>query len=98
MANIYIIQLIGVLLVAAGLAALTASAYVLGRPPTRDERSKTDRNSSRHLPIDLPTVASTAFVLSGMGILAWSKFDICAYLAYWLPSLSESIRFWLSCR
>jgi len=98
MANIYIIQLIGVLLVAAGLAALIASAYVLGRPPTRDEQSRTDSNSSHRLPINLQTAASTAFVLSGMGILTWSKFDICVYLAYWLPGMSESIRFWLSCR
>jgi|SRR5678810_1085252 len=98
MANIYTLQLVGVLLVAAGLAALTASAYVFGRPFTRDERSRTGRNSSRHVPINLQTIASAAFVLSGMSVLAWSKFDICAYLAYWLPSLSEAIRFWLSCR
>ena len=98
MANIYIIQLIGVLFVAAGLAALTASAYVFGKPFTRDEQSRTDKNSSRRLPINLQTAATTAFVLSGMGLLVWSKFNICAYLAYWLPSLSESIRFWLSCR
>jgi len=66
---------------------LTASAYVFGRPPTRTEEARIGRNSSRRLLISLQTAAATDFVLSGMG-----------NLAHWLPSLSEAIRFWLSCR
>lgn len=99
MGNLYIIQLIGVLLTAAGLAALTACAYVYGRPLTRDERLKMgkERKHMRRLPLNPETIASTAFVLIGLGVLNWSNFNVCAYLAYWLPSLSQSIKFWLSC-
>ena len=99
MGNIYIIQLTGILLTAAGLAALTASAYIYGRPLTRDEQTRrgNEGKQMRRLPINLETVSSTAFVLIGLGILNWSDFDLCAYLAYWLPGLSASIKFWLSC-
>ena len=100
MGNLYVIQLVGVLLMAAGLAALIASAYVYGRPLTRDGKGRRghERNRMRGLPIHLETIASSAFVLVGLGILNWSNFNICAYLAYWLPGLSDSIKFWLSCR
>jgi len=99
MGNVYIIQLIGTLLMAAGLAALTASAYIYGRPLTHDEKRRigNERKKMRRLPINLETVSSTAFVLIGLGILNWSKFNLCAYLAYWLPDLFVSIKFWLSC-
>jgi hypothetical protein len=98
MGNLYIIQLIGVLLMAAGLAALIASAY--DRPLTRDERLRMgkERKHMGRLPLNPETIASTAFSLIGLGILNWSNFYICAYLAYWLPSLSNSIKFWLSCQ
>jgi hypothetical protein len=100
MGNIYVIQLTGILLTAAGLAALTASAYVYGRSLTRDEKLRmgNERKNIRRLPLNLETIASTAFVLIGIGILNWSKFNLCAYLAYWLPGLSSSIKFWLSCQ
>jgi len=100
MGNPYVIQLMGVLLTAAGLAALTASAYVYGRPLTRNEKFRmgNDRRNARRLPLNLETIASTVFVLIGLGILNWSNFNLCAYLAYWLPSLSSSLRFWLSCQ
>jgi hypothetical protein len=90
----------GVLLTAAGLAALTAAAYVYGRPLTRNEKFRmgNDRKNSRRLPLNLETIASTVFVLIALGILNWSNFNLCAYLAYWLPSLSSSLRFWLSCQ
>src|SRR5574339_319275 len=97
---LYVIQLVGVLITAAGIAALIAFAYVYGKSLTRDEESRTrkPRQNPRRLPINLETAASMAFVLLGLGILNWSNFDICAYLAYWLPSLSTSLKFWLSCR
>jgi hypothetical protein len=99
MGNPYIVQLIGVLLTAAGLAALTASAYIYGRPLSRNEQRKmgNEKKNARRLPLNLETIASTTFVLIGLGILNWSNFNLCAYLAYWLPSLSSSIKFWLSC-
>jgi hypothetical protein len=100
MTNPYVIQVVGVLLTAAGLSALTASAYVYGRPLTRDEklRMRDERKHIRRLPVNPETIASTAFVLIGLGVLNWSNFNLCAYLAYWLPSLSSSIKFWLSCQ
>jgi hypothetical protein len=100
MGNPYIIQLVGVLLIATGLTALAASAYVYAGPLTRNEKFRTgnDRKNLRRLPINLETIASTTFVLIGFGVLNWSNFNLCAYLAYWLPSLSSSISFWLSCQ
>jgi len=100
MTNIYFIQLFGILLTAGGFAALTASAYLYGKPLSRDERFDLNRESRNayRLPINLATVASAAFILAGIGILTWSKFDLCSYLVYWLPSLPDSIMFWLSCR
>ena len=100
MGNPYVIQLMGVLFTAAGLAALTASAYVYGRPLTRHEKFRmgNDRKNSRRLPLNLETLASTVFVLIGLGILNWSNFNVCAYLAYWLPGFSSSLRFWLACQ
>jgi hypothetical protein len=99
MGNPYIIQLVGVLITAAGLAALIASAYVYGKPLTRDEKLRLGKQgkNTRHRPLRRETIASSAFVLLGLGILNWSNFNVCAYLAYWLPGLSNSIQFWLSC-
>ena len=99
MGNLYVIQLMGVLLTAAGWAALAASAYVYNSPLRRHEKLKM-QNESRHmrpLPISPETVASTAFILIGVGILSWSRFELCAYLSYWLPGLFDSIKFWLAC-
>jgi hypothetical protein len=100
MENPYIIQLIGILFTVAGLAALTASSYVFGRPLTHDEKLRmgNDKKNIWHLSLNLETIASTTFALIGIGILTWSKFNLCTYLLYWLPSASASIRFWLVCR
>jgi hypothetical protein len=100
MGNPYVIQLVGVLITAAGLAALIASAYVYGRPLTRDEKLRMGKEgkNTRRLPLNPETIASSAFVLMGVGILNWSNFNLCAYLAYWLPELSDSLRFWLACQ
>jgi hypothetical protein len=100
MANPYLIQLVGVILVAAGGLALTAAAHIFGTPLTREERleiGKGDKNVYR-LPINLETIASSAVFLAGMGILWWSKFNLCAFLAYWLPELPEAIRLFFLCR
>ena len=101
MTNIYFIQLVGVILVAAGALALTATTYVFGTPLTREEeeRLKVRKGGNWYrLPINLETIASSAVFLAGMGILWWSKFSFCAFLAYWLPDLPYAIKFWLSCR
>ena len=100
MANPYLIQLIGVLLVGAGMVALTAATHVFGTPLTYEERRRVGKEGKNlyRLPINLETIASAAIFLGGMGILAWSKFNFCAFLAYWLPDLPEAIRLLLSCR
>ena len=101
MANPYLIQLIGVLLVGAGAVALTAAAQVFGTPLTREEEERLNIRKGGNwyrLPINLETIASAAVFLAGMGILWWSNFNLCAFLAYWLPGLPEAIRLLLSCR
>lgn len=102
MADTNIIQLIGVLLTAAGMVALTATAYLYGTPLTREEKRNrnpkwVDRDLYR-LPFRLETLASTAFFLGGIGILRWSKFEHCAFLAHWLPQLPEALRLLVSCQ
>ena len=100
MSNIYAIQLLGVLLTATGVIALTATSYVYGTPLSREERSRTGerRSNFRRVPINLEAVLSAACLLGGMGLLTWSKFNLCAFLAYWLPNLSDALMFILSCR
>lgn len=100
MTNPFLIQLIGVLLVAAGMIALIAAASAFGKPLTREERLEIGKGdeSAYRLPINLETIAATAVFLAGMGLLWWSKFNFCAFLAYWLPDLPEAIRLLISCR
>ena len=99
MANIYFIQLIGVLVTGLGIIALTASYYLYGKPLSRDEEIRLDKTGKgfRRIPINLETVVSSAFFLGGMGILTWSKFTPCAFLRYWLPTLPDAVKFLLSC-
>jgi hypothetical protein len=99
MAKIYFIQLIGVLLIGMGMAALTAVSYLYGKPLTRAERRGAGlKNSNVHaLPINLETLLSAAFLLGGIGLLTWSKFSVCAFLGYWLPDLPDAIMFLLAC-
>jgi len=99
MTNIYFFQLVGVLLTGLGMIGLSASYYLYGQPLSRKEQVRLGKNSSfRRMPIRIDTVASVAFFLGGMGILTWSKFSLCTFLAYWLPNLPNAIRFILSCR
>lgn len=95
----FLIQLIGVLIAAAGAVALMATAYLYGMPLTREEkRRRGEHGNVYNLPFNLETLASTLFLLAGVGILAWSKFDLCEFLSHWLPDLPGSIRIFLSCR
>jgi hypothetical protein len=99
MSDIYFIQLIGVLITAAGVVALIVSAKLYGTPLTREEQERSgQRGDSYRLPINLTTIASAAFFLGGIGILTWSKFDMCSFLGYWIPNLPEALRIFLSCR
>jgi|ERR1043166_3570777 4-amino-4-deoxy-L-arabinose transferase-like glycosyltransferase len=103
MESLYLIQLVGVVLVTAGLIALTAAAHVFGAPLSPEEKRRASdewnrRRDAYRLPINLEAVASTIFFLGGIGILIWSKFSLCAFLAYWLPPLPALAKLLLSCR
>jgi len=102
-ANIFLIQMIGMILAVAGLIALTASAHLFGTPMSPAERRRASdewnrRRSAYRLPFNIETIISTIFFLGGIGILIWSKFELCAFLVYWLPSLPDTARLILSCR
>jgi hypothetical protein len=97
-ANIYFVQFIGVLITAAGIVALIASAKLYGTPLTREEQERSgQRGDSYRLPINLTTIASTAFFLGGMGILTWAKFEMYSFLNHWMSNLPEVMRIFLSC-
>jgi hypothetical protein len=102
MVNSQLIQLIGVVLTIAGLIALTASTRVFGTPlsPAEKRRASDEWNRRRdtyRLPINLETVVSATFFLGGIIILVWSKFELCAFLAYWFPPMPEAVKLLLAC-
>ncbi|HEU4743964.1 MAG TPA: hypothetical protein VFS61_01965 [Anaerolineales bacterium] len=103
MANIFLIQLLGLILAVAGFIALTASAHLFGRPLSPAERQRASDEWNRRkkvfqLPLNLETIISSIFFLGGIGILAWADFELCAFLAYWLPPLPAVARLLLSCQ
>lgn len=105
MPNTFLIQLIGVVLAVAGMIALIASAHLFGTPMSPAERRRASDEWNRRrdaftyrLPINLETILSAIFLFGGIGILVWSKFELCAFLAFWLPSLPEVARVLLSCK
>lgn len=103
MADMFLVQLVGVALAVAGFIALTASARVFGTPVTPAEKRRASdewnrRRDVRRLPINLDTIASSIFFLGGIGILVWSKFNLCIFLSYWLPSLPPAVHILLSCK
>jgi hypothetical protein len=102
MASIFLIQLIGVVLTVAGFISLTASAHIFGRPLSPVERQRASDEWNRRkkvfrLPLNFETIVSFIFLLGGIGILVWAKFDFCEFLAYWLPPLPQIARAVLSC-
>jgi len=99
MSNPYIIQLIGIGMVLAGLVALTAASHLFGTPLSYDEKRRLGKTGNvTRLPLNLETIASAAILLGGFGILSWSNFEICSFLNYWLPSLSSVYKVLLACR
>ena len=95
--------MIGVVLAVAGIIALTASAHLFGTPMSPAERRRASdewnrRRNAYHLPFNLETIVSTIFFLGGICILIWSNFELCAFLAYWLPPLPDVARIVLSCK
>jgi hypothetical protein len=103
MVNIYLTQLIGIMLTGAGILALMASAHLFGTPLTPADRRKASDEWNRQgnvytLPINFSTLASIAIFLGGIGILTWTKFELCLFLGYWVPTLPEAIKLLLSCK
>ena len=103
MPNVLLIQLVGVVLTVAGLIALMASAHMFGIPlsPAEKRRASDEWNRKRdayRLPINLETILSAIFFLGGIGILVWSKFEFCAFLAFWFPPLPEAVKLLLACK
>ena len=102
MPNDRLIQLVGVVLTVTGLIALTASAHVFGTPisPAEKRRASDEWNRQRdayRLPVNLDTIVSAIFLLGGISILAWSKFELCTFLVYWFPPMPDAIKLLLSC-
>ena len=103
MADIFIIQLVGVVLVLTGFVSLTASAGLFGYPLSpADKRRAGDewnrRQDTYRLPINLESIVSTVFLLGGIGILIWSNFELCVFLTHWFPTLPGLVKLILSCR
>lgn len=100
MSDVYLIQLIGLLIAAAGVIALLATTSLYGTPLTRDEKRRQGdiKGNLYRLPFNLETIASALFFLGGVGILTGSKFNLCAFLIHWLPNLPEAFRIFLACR
>jgi len=103
MADVYLIQLVGAALIVAGAIVLAASAHAFGIPlsPAERRRASDEWNRSedkRRWPIRLESLASIMFIAAGIGILIWSKFSLCEFLAYWLPPLPPTVSLLLSCR
>ena len=101
--DLFLIQLIGVVLAIAGLIALMAATHLFGTPLTRAERLRASDEWNRRrdlyrLPFNLEVIVASIVFLGGIGILIWSRFDGCEFLAYWLPTLPDAIRLLLSCR
>jgi hypothetical protein len=103
MAEIFLVQLVGMALAVAGFVALTVSARLFGTPLTPAEKRRASDEWNRRqdvyrLPINLETIASAIFFLAGIVILVWSKFNLCSFLSHWLPSLPWAVRVLMSCR
>jgi hypothetical protein len=103
MVNIFLTQLVGVMLTAVGILALMASAHLFGTPLTPADRKKASDEWNRRrnvysLPIDLSTLIAVIVFVGGIGILTWSKFKLCIFLAYWLPNLPEAVKLLLACK
>lgn len=102
MEEIFIIQFVGAVLAITGFIALTASAGLFGYPlsPADKRRASDEWNrkpNTYRLPIGLETIVSLIFLFAGIGILVWSRFELCGFLAYWFPPLPEVLKSVLSC-
>jgi len=99
MSNIQLFQLAGVIFIGLGMMGLGALAYTSGAPLSREENHRLGkRGNTYRLPINLETLLAAALLLGGLGLLNWTKFELCAFLGYWIPNLPEALRMMLNCR
>ena len=99
MKNPFIIQAVGLAIASIGVLALIAVTTLYGRPLSNEERlrlGREDRGTFK-LPINIETIVAAILLLCGVGILAWSKFDLCTFTAYWLPDLPRFLTGTLQC-
>jgi hypothetical protein len=95
--------MIGMVLAVTGLIALTVSAHLFGTPPSPAEKRRASdewnrRKDAYRSPVPPEVILSALFFLGGIGILIWSNFSLCTFLAYWLPPFPDTVRSVLSCR
>jgi hypothetical protein len=99
MMSVYFFQLVGVLMTLIGVVALTIVSHIFGSPLSYEEKRRTGTQGNVYrMPVNLEAIAAVVILLGGVGILFWSNFEPCAFLNYWLPSLSSVYRVLLACR
>jgi len=91
MKNPYVIQSIGLIITAIGALALVALMTIYGQPLSEKEvtRLGEKHRGAFRMPFNTETIVATIILLSGIGILSWSHFDVCAFNAYWFPNLPK---------
>ena len=100
MKNNFTIQLVGLIISALGMLALIALTTIHGKPLSDDERRRLgkDNRSRFRLPINFETIIAALILLAGIGILTWSKFDLCVFITYWMPNLPDVAAVTLGCK
>jgi len=99
MINQFILQATGLALTVIGSIALVALTTIYGRPLSIEERRKVGEKwaNAYRLPFNRETVIAALVLLLGVGILAYSKFDLCLLLAHWVPNLPSTMISMLQC-
>ena len=89
MKNPYVVQSVGLIITAIGALVLIALMTLYGKPLSEEETTRLGRENrgAFRLPINIETIVATIILLGGIGILTWSKFDLCTFTAHWLPDL-----------
>jgi hypothetical protein len=103
MENYYILQLRGILLALTGMAGLALAGQVFGRRLNASEKRRlgddwAQKSTVYRLPFRWETLLFLGFILGGGYMLAVTHFEVCRFLAYWLPDLPQAARMMFACR
>ena len=103
MQNVYLVQLFALLLAGCGLLGLALTSQLFGTPLTRAEKHRLgddweDKGTVYRLPINLETIVCALLLIGGLGLLAWSKFEFCGFVTYWIPNVPQAFHTMLNCR